>query len=312
MSYDVGVPLVSRHLQRAESRTVLFAVARSVLAVVQFGVLALNSDSVLLGSPGGPRAACKGIAATSLWCVTGTSSVGFDIARALALSVLFAVTIGYRASWSCIPHWYVSVSMSACFTPIDGGSYAAQAAALLLIPACLGDGRRWQWDRSGASLAPRWYGRRAAALLAMRCQVAVIYGEAAISKIAHSGWRDGRAMAAVLSDPQFGLPDFAKRWLGFLIPAGDALTVSGWMVVVGELSIAILIMGTLRMRRVAAGLAVILHTGILVFMGLLPFGLTMCAVVLLAASERRAAPPSTGVTVRTSAFIPRLLASRAA
>lgn len=282
---DVG-PSITQWLDRTESRTVLFAAARSALAAVQLGVLLLNSDSVLFGSPQGPRAECTGIANASLWCVSGTSAFEHGLARTVAVVFLAAVVIGWRAAWTCIPHWYISVSMSLCITPIDGGSYATQAATLLLIPACLGDDRRWSWALPATALAPRWLGWRQGALFALRWQIAVVYVEAAISKAAHPGWWDGRALASVFADPQFGLPGFAASWLRPVCGSPGVLTVLGGAVIVVELLIALLIIGSRRMRRIGAGLAILLHARIIACMGLLPFGLTMCAVALLAVSDR--------------------------
>ena len=284
-----GIPGIARyltHIAHREPRTRLFAVARSLIALSQFCVIAFNSDSTLFGSPLGSTPGCAGIAAGSLWCVSGGSRTGLILARFLALTVLAVVFTGYRPSWSCIPHWYVSASLSMCMTPVNGGEFASQAITFLVIPVCLGDSRQWQWTAPRTPLAGRWAGRAAAALLALRWQVVVIYVETAVSKVSNPAWRDGRAMPAVFTDPELGLPVFAKP-LRAAVDSPLLMTVMGWLVVATEILIALLLVGPARFRRWGVLIALALHTSIIILIGLLPFGVIMCAVALLAVSEGR-------------------------
>lgn len=276
------------YLERFEPRTRTLAVARSVIALCQAAVIVFNSDSVLFGSPVGPRAGCRRIESAALWCVSGSTATSFDVARTAALAVLVCVIVGYRPALSCLPHWYVSASMSTCITPADGGLFAAQSAALLLIPVCLGDRRCWQWVQPVAPLPPRWAGRSAAAMLVLRCQATVVYAEAALSKWRHPAWHDGRALQAVFLDPEYGLPKPMRSTLEPVLSSSLLMIALGLAVIGVELLIALFFLSPRRLRRFGVCLVFALHAGIIICMGLLPFGVIMCAIAVLTLSPKPA------------------------
>jgi hypothetical protein len=66
-------------------------------------------------------------------------------AKALSILILLWVISGFMPQLSCLLHAWVTLSVTNCFIPVDGGDQIASDLALLLIPICLTDGRFSQW-----------------------------------------------------------------------------------------------------------------------------------------------------------------------
>lgn len=267
-------------------RALIRGVARSLLATAHLGTLALTPSRMLLARPPDEPAGagCEGVRGLSLWCVTGSGPALVEVVRWAAAGVLVAVAAGYRPRWTCLPHFWVAFSLHAGLAFPNGGEYAAQLAVMLLVPACLTDGRTWQWSRSTAP-APAWRGAVRAAQLVARWQVLVIYAWAATAKLSQPAWRDGSAMRAILRDPIYGAPDAVRHVTDRLLGPAPVAAALTWLVLAVELLIAVSMLGGPRPRWVAAGLALVLHSAIIGVMGLFGFGLTMIGFVLLTCDD---------------------------
>lgn len=265
------------------------AVGRTLLALAELSVIVLTPDRALFAltgeQPGGAR--CSGTRALSLWCVGGGSGEGaFLVRRILAVAVLAVVASGYRPRWTCIPHWYVTFSLGASMTLANGGEGVARIATLLLIPICLGDRRRWQWTAPVPPLDPTWRGSAYAAHLTLRVQVVLVYGHAALSKLVVPEWRDGTAVHYVVRDAYYGVPDGLGRLLDPALGSYWFIALATWGTILAEVTIAASALAPSKARRVGLGVAVALHAGIIVFMGLFSFGLVMIALLVLACAGR--------------------------
>ncbi len=276
-------------LLTAETRSPLLGAARSLVAMAQLLVLAFTADANLFpgvdGAPDGPQ--CTGLRGTSLWCL------GFDltIARWTAIAVLVVVAVGYRPKWTCVPHWYVAFSFSATLVVSNGGEHISKILALLLIPVLLGDDRRWHWTRPRTPMTPRWHGAAAAGHLAIRVQVAFVYGQAVWFKLREPEWRAGEAMHYTMQDAYFGAtPALAELVDGM----GPLLT---WGTLAAETFLAVSAFCGLRFRRWAVVVGAGLHIGIMIVLGLVGFGLVMIAL-LLASASRTDLPGPIGETAR--------------
>ncbi|MEV6626567.1 sporulation-delaying protein SdpB family protein [Amycolatopsis sp. NPDC051106] len=270
-----------------EPRQRWFAAGRSLLALAELSVLLFTSDDALfLGTaqlPSGAR--CAGIRSVSFWCWTGGDPGAQPACRLVTCAVLVVTAVGYRPRWTCVPHWYVTFSLGAAMTVANGGEGVARIVTLLLIPLCLGDARQWQWTVPREPLPARWRGSAHVAGLVIRAQVTVVYLDSALSKVVVAEWRDGTALSEVILDPYYGAAPLWQHWAGALAGPGPATVLLGWGTIIGELAIAVLLWAPPRARRAAAWIAVPLHGGIMVLMGLVSFGAVMIGAVLLAASS---------------------------
>jgi antimicrobial peptide system SdpB family protein len=272
-----------RAAARCEPRGTPLAIARTGLALAHLSILVFTpEDSLFFPLPRLPDGArCDGPRMLALWCVAGPAPAAREAARILSIMVLLVIASGYRPRWTCIPHWYLTYSLGVSMTLPNGGEQAAQILTMLLIPVCLGDKRTWQWTVPSTPQDASWRGASFAALLTIRTQSSIIYGSAAISKLAVPQWRDGTALYSVAIDPNFGFP----IQLDHTEPTAAStllLTAATWSVIGLEISIAVLMLGHRRMRIVGLAMGIILHGAIIFLMGLFSFGVIMIALLAAA------------------------------
>lgn len=280
---------VRRLSQRAESfepRGLALSLARSLLAAAQLSVLVACPDDILFGvSPQEtPGRLCSGLGHVTLWCLTGAGHGSDPAARAIAIAVLGSIVLGLWPRWLSIAHWYIAFSFATRTTVLNGGEEIAQILTLLLVPICLGDTRRWQWTRPDSPMTPQWRGVAYAGHLLLRCQVAIVYLDAAVSKLEFPSWRSGTAVRLLINDPEFGLPAAIRPTAEHMLAAGWAAAAVTWGVVAIELSIGASTLSGKAIRRVGVPLAVCLHGAIAFGMGLISFSLIMISLLVATSS----------------------------
>jgi antimicrobial peptide system SdpB family protein len=285
-----------RALSRAadfDPRDRQLAIGRSLLALATLSVLLLTPTRALFAplpdNPAGAR--CGGVRDLLLWCV-GPASWPPAARLVVAGAVLAAVLIGLSPRWTCVPHWYVTLSLGASMTVPNGGDAAGRVAALLLVLMCLGDGRRWHWRAGRDPYPPAWGGAAYAAHLVLRLQVALIYLSAAGTKLAVPSWRDGTYLAEIAHHPHYGPSATLRSVLGPALEHRPIVAALTWGTLAVELAIAACMLGGPRLRRWGLVLAIALHGLIIVLIGLVSFGLTMIALVTLASGGSRRHPPA--------------------
>ncbi|WP_371493706.1 hypothetical protein OG871_01575 [Kitasatospora sp. NBC_00374] len=271
------------------------AAGRSLLALTQLFTLLCTPDSALFAHGGyGPLAPyCDGSRALGLWCL-GPADGTMTVRRTIAALGLAVIASGYRPRWTCLPHWFLTFSLTTATGLADGGDMAARIATLLLVVILLGDTRRWHWRRSPGTLPPQWRGAGYAAHLLFRVQVLIIYLQAGLSKLLDPVWRQGTAMYYTLHSHYWGAPAGLRPWIDPVLEHGWSVRLLGWSVVALELGLAAAMLLPAPARRAAVPGAVALHAGIIALMGLFGFGLTMIALVSTAAAGRRCTTDVTG------------------
>lgn len=264
-------------VERTESRTRAFAIGRTLLAAAPLVTLLFNTDSTLFSSSA-EAPSCAGTRAMSLWCLMGPSDIGLLVSRILAISLLVIVVSGYRPQWTCVPHWYLAFSLNVSSSITDGGDRVVQIATMLLIPICLGDRRRWQWQPPTAPLEPGWRGSTFAALLVLRAQVFIIYTSAVVSKLGDPLWQQGSAMFVVAHDPHYGLPAPVLALLEPLM-SFPAVAAASWSVIGVQAVLALAILAGAKYRKVVLVLGIGLHASIALLMNLPVFGVAMIGLL---------------------------------
>jgi antimicrobial peptide system SdpB family protein len=213
----------------------------------------------------------------------------------ISIAVLLLVLTGFSPRWTCVPHWYVAFSLAANSPTANGGDAIAQIATMLLIPICLGDNRAWQWSSPTSPIPPAWRGSAAAALLAVRGQIIVIYLTAVVSKLLDPFWRNGTALRHVAADHLSGFPQQVRHLLQPLFDAPPLLAAATWSVIGVQLLIAagIAVPGSERAGSIALALGVCLHVAIGALMNLTSFGLIMIGLLLIGSVPLRSHLTST-------------------
>ena len=282
-----------------EPRGSTLTAARALLALAQLTSIVFSSDRLLFaGTPEAPRTPCAGLNAATLWCLSGGNFHDNLLARAVAIGALLVVAMGYRPRWTCIGHFYIAFSINAEATAANGGDGVAQIATMLFIPLCLADQRQWAWLKPSIAPQPAWRGSAFAAHIVIRIQIAIIYADAAISKLAYPAWRHGTALAVLAHDPEFGFPTAVNPLTQDVLAHAWATDLLTWSVPAVELLIAMSMASPGRIRRYALVPVVILHGAIILLLGLFSFGLIMIALVL--ASHVGASSPAPRTTTDSS------------
>jgi antimicrobial peptide system SdpB family protein len=276
--------LLSRAAAAFEPRCRWVAMGRSLVALATLTEILFTPDSALFSDATGLTTGmqCDSVRSLSLWCLDRGLTDHLLISRIVAVGALAMVVSGYRPRWTCVPHWYVTYSLTASMTVPTGGDSAAALLTLLLVPLCLGDERLWQWRTPMRPLRASWRGRAFAAQLVIRFQLCIIYVTAAASKLGDPAWRNGSAFYFVANDPYQGIPTVASR---LILPTLDTpwlIRSITWSVIAVQLFIALTIIGRRRMRAIAVVLVTALHVSIIVAMSLPSFGLIMIAFSLIA------------------------------
>jgi antimicrobial peptide system SdpB family protein len=271
-----------------DPRGTALAAGRLLLATATLTIVMYTPDATLFtdATSRSTGIQCSGVRSASLWCLSGELTGAHLLARVVTVAVLILVVTGYRPRWTCLPHWYVTFSLTSSMAAINGGDSAAVIATMLAVPLCLGDQRRWQWARPTRPLSAGWRGRSYATQLVVRLQVCIIYVVAAGSKLLDPAWRDGAALYFALQDPTYGLPASALGAVTPLLTSRWLIGLVTWTVIATQVVIAVAMLGRRQERLLAVVLVTGLHLGIIVLMGLTSFGLVMIAFALIAFGGR--------------------------
>ncbi|MEQ4304269.1 sporulation-delaying protein SdpB family protein [Plantactinospora sp. B6F1] len=263
--------------------------ARTLLALGTLGTL-LATDPKVLMSPlanGVVPPVCQGLGQAGIWCVTPDLAVG----RWLSVAALLLVISGWRPRFTAIPHWYVSWSLMVNSTVQDGGDQITAVLAMLLLPICLTDPRRWHWraldgpardpDAAAATVPSAARIVAGVTLLLIQIQVAGLYLQASMAKLGVEEWADGTAMYYWSHHPTFGSPPWTAPITDLVTAAPAGVAAITWGSVALEFGLALGIVLNPRARWVLLTLGLLFHGSIAIEMGLVSFCAAMSGALLL-------------------------------
>ena len=274
--------LARNWLKDARPWTNVYGLARTILASATALTLLFSETSSLFRMASGLDSEpplCDGIRRFGTYCIVPHAHL--EWARWLSIAILVVVASGWRPRITGILHWWVSFSLFSSAIMVDGGDQAAGILSLLLIPVTLTDPRRSHWDHmpDGTGEARRLVAQWALALV--RLQVAGIYFHAAVGKFAIEEWADGTALYYWLLHPGLGAPNWLAPILGPVLRNGIGVSLLTWSVIVLEFFLCMGLVIAKPRRKWLLVLGISLHAGIIVVHGLVSFGLTMTAALIL-------------------------------
>ena len=264
--------------------TNVYGLARTLLALGTALTLIFNEPNLLFrpGSGVVEYPVCESPWTFGVFCL-GSAKLG--LMRWIAAAVLLVVASGWRPRWTAIPHWWISFSLQTSAITLDGGDQVAAVLTLLLLPIALTDNRRWHWQHldSAIPLSPAIIARRLVALSAVfviRIQVAAIYLHAAVAKWSVEEWSDGTILYYWFNDPFIGAPTWLKP---FIIPLSTSRLVAlfTWGSILLELLLFMALVMPKNRWRIMLIAGILFHAAIAVTMGLISFGLSMAAALVL-------------------------------
>lgn len=266
-------------------------VVRLLLASGTLLTLAFNSPRNFVGTMmNSPDAYCQGLSSWGLFCVFPEQT---NIAIVIACISCFAYGLGLVPVLSGLGHLYAAFTVANNNIVVDGGDQLTfNVSVAVYLISC----HRWQGFAWKEARQPSVHARFISAhvlLLAVRIQVAFVYFEAAVDKLAVQQWEDGTAMWYWMQNSGVGLyQGTGVWWLGILSsPLVSALMTWGVMALEVALFVSVLTAQRRWMRFMALGAGIAFHLGIAVVMGLSSFGLAMSAALVCSLWHARDAMP---------------------
>src|SRR5438270_566632 len=196
---------------------------RTMLALATAATLITSSTETLfrpaLGFPGVP--ACVGAGRLSFFCLIPRADLA--LAQAIAAAILLVVASGWRPRLTGVPHWWISYSFAVSATIPAGGDQVTQILALLLVPVTLTDPRGWPWQSAPQTARPIASLVAWSALFVARLQVAGIYFDSSLAKLATPVWAAGTALSYWSTDPAFGTPWWMRELIEPVITSSLAV-----------------------------------------------------------------------------------------
>nr|WP_255472697.1 sporulation-delaying protein SdpB family protein [Quadrisphaera setariae] len=270
-----------------DPRNLWFGTGRSLLALAQLSVVLFTSPHALfppvLGEPQAPDCTTT-VKSASFYCI-GHLNSGFDWHRWLMAALLLVVASGWRPRLTGILHAWLAYSFSVSISLPDGGESVLRIIAILIIPLCVLDDRKWHWKSGGErQLGPIASGVGFVVLWAVRLQVAFIYLDSAVSKFGVADWVNGTAEYYIVRDPMFGVAGPTSSLMLALTDHPVGVLTLTWGALIIEIVIAALLLLPHAGKNAALLLDVLLHLMIISTMGLWSFSLIMIGSAVIAAS----------------------------
>jgi antimicrobial peptide system SdpB family protein len=292
---------VQLKLRSVDVRHISFTVFRGILALAHLLALAFTPYTALTQTVAGTEAApqCGGVRMLSTFCVGG-DAIPTWMRIAVMIVLLGLVMVGFVPRVMSVVHAWIAVSFSTSISLPDGGDSVASIVAILVIFIAFADNRTWGWSLSRGVPSSAGRGLALAGLYALRIQVALIYLNSAFDKFGVEDWSNGSAEYYIARGYMFGASGIIAVILHWATSIPILLAALTWGVIIMEICIGLLVLTTDLGRRVAFVLAVVLHVGIILTVGLWSFAMIMIATVGIA------------TMLTTSTRLPRDTAKRAA
>lgn len=271
-----------------------YGAARSLIALGPLLTLIFTqgSDLVFLTS-GDPTAdgRCTGAKQMLLFCLSGADQ-NLEVKRWAAAAVLCAVVSGWRPRFTCVPHAYVAHSFFYGLSGAEGGDQVASILALLLVPVCLTDCRKWHWlpfddepdGQDTTTFGQLWQSVATIAIVLVKLQLSWLYIQAGISKLSNEAWVSGTAMYYWTRNVNFGAPGWEEPVVHWATSQAIVSAAMTWIPIALEVSIGIslLLPKCARVPLLCAGIAFHMLIGLII--GLWSFAIIMCGCLVFLVS----------------------------
>ncbi|GAB3807247.1 sporulation-delaying protein SdpB family protein [Virgibacillus kimchii] len=221
----------------------------------------------------------------SVFCYVPNDFFYFELIRWIFIILLLIIASGWRPRITGVLHFYITYSFYTTALTLDGGEQANVALTLLLIPLTLTDKRKWHWQRSEipntSSKAYMFaFITGLCTYFAIRFQVAIIYLNAAYSKVTGEYWIDGTAVYYFLQDTLLGISENLGNML-FPLLETPFVVIPTWGTVILEFLLFAALFTPKKYWKwfLVSGLA--FHFMIALVIGLFNFAIVMFAALIL-------------------------------
>jgi antimicrobial peptide system SdpB family protein len=211
---------------------------------------------------------------------------GYSFTKILAISSLILVLVGWRPRYTCLLHFWIIKTFCLTCSVVEGGDQLHANLAMIFIPVCLMDNRKWCWipnpveTKNGLLLKFRnitsWF-----MLHMMRLQIAGLYFNAAVGKLPSEEWANGNAVYYWFWHPYLGAPDFMRSFFGDLFRNDFFILLINHGTLVLEIFLFASIIGHKPSRKILFIFALIFHISIFFVHGLFSFMITMFGALIV-------------------------------
>ncbi|ATY84483.1 hypothetical protein CVV65_05530 [Kyrpidia spormannii] len=265
--------------------TNVYGFSRSLIALATAMTLAFNDASVFFRPAAGILTYPNRGALPGIFNMVPASYTYLNVVRWVCVVILLLVASGWRPRITCVLHWWISYSLFTSAITIDGGEQVATVMTLLLLPIALTDNRKWHWQTPADTLTIRndEVLRRIVAyvtLTAIRVQVAIIYFNSTVAKLAQPEWIDGTAVYYYLNDPMLGLPSLLKNALNPILTS-SAVVIPTWGTLILQTCLFAALFAPKSTWKYFLRAALLFHESIALMLGLVSFSLIMVASLVL-------------------------------
>lgn len=197
--------------------------------------------------------------------------------------ILLSVISGYLPQLTSLLHWWVTISYTFSGIIIEGGDQIAAILTLLIIPIAITDNRVNHWHPIKDSNRPKVKLFVWTFFAIISLQVSVIYFHAFVAKLFVTEWLNGTATFYWFTHNIFGVPQKLESIFYILMSNKFIVVLITW----GAMLIEFMLFSWLFIKRnkwnwkILFLIGVLFHFFIALIHGLVSFGLTMTAILIL-------------------------------
>ncbi|AVO03406.1 hypothetical protein A9958_13300 (plasmid) [Staphylococcus simulans] len=261
--------------------TNVYGLSRSIIALSTFLTLAFNDISYLFKPASGmDDFPAKIILRFTLFSFGQNNYLTLAIIKYISIVILLLVIIGWRPRITAIPHWYITISLQNNLTIVDGGTQIASVITLLLIPIALFDKRKWHWERLEENSND--YGKIIAftSINLIRIQIALLYLDSTVKKLAVKEWMDGTAVYYYINDPIVGFNHFFKSISHWFVES-PLIVIPTWGTLLIQIILFLSLVVPKKYWRYILIAGIFMHEIFALLLGLVSFSITMTGVLIL-------------------------------
>jgi antimicrobial peptide system SdpB family protein len=210
--------------------------------------------------------------------------IGMKWGSVFSIIILLFVFTGYYPKISIILQAWVHVSLCNSLILVEGGDQVAANLSLLLIPICLFDCRKNQWQeltddqvlkRKHINVFFNVY------YFLIILQVSIIYLHSATGKLLKEDWLDGTCLYYWSTHNIFGAPLFLQKIFNLMTLSSFA-PIFAWGIIMLELGLFACLLATNKyIKRFFLVCGLLFHLTILVTHGLVTFFFAMFGALVL-------------------------------
>lgn len=199
-----------------------------------------------------------------------------------SLVILLAVIIGIYPRITCFLHFWISFSIYNSSFIIEGGDQLTSILTLLLIPICLCDKRSNHWQNKSMNISQSsFYINAVFSYWIIRLQMAILYLNSSMGKIAVAEWVNGTALYYWFTDLRFGMPDYLYPLILPILQNKFLLPLLTWGVIILEFFLFLSFNFDNNWRKKWLVIGIFFHFLIFIIHGLMSFFLAMTGGLIL-------------------------------